>query len=362
MAARRKAVVAAKAVHYPDLSPKAYEHPADRAATAALRAIPGLDTAVRWLIEQGYERALFQQNLAASLLVGPDQLPGVWSGWTNVVNALDLPTPSGLAPALYVAQDPWLNAMAIGSQNPYVVVTSKLVETATGDELRAVMAHEAGHILSGHVTYQTALTILVRASLPSLGPGALPLAAIRLALLEWFRAAELSCDRAAALAVDDPQLVVQMLMVLGAGLPSASLSLEAFQRQAAEYEDWSDGPDRLRRFVANVSRTHPTAVRRASELSRWVASGEFERVRSGDYARRIDEPGVRANAADAVGHYADRFRDIFSSAGDSVAKAGSRFQSWLRPTGSATSDPDGSDRSDPADPSDPSDPVHSPEQ
>ena len=338
MAAKRKSVVAAKAVYYPDLSPKAYEHPADRAATAALRAIPGLDTAVRWLIEQGYERALFQQNLAASLLVGANQLPGIWAGWTNVVTALDLPTPSGAAPAIYVTQDPWINAMAIGSQNPYVVLTSKLVETASPDELRAVMAHEAGHILSNHVTYQTALTILLRASRPSLGPGALPLAAIRLALLEWFRAAELTSDRAAALAVDDPRLVVQMLMVLGAGLPSCSLSLPAFEQQAATYEDWVDGPDRLRRFVANVSRTHSTAVRRASELNRWVASGDYERIRGGDYARRTDEPAMRENVADAVGHYTDRFRDIFSSAGDSVAKAGSRFQSWLRPNERAATD------------------------
>ena len=34
-----------------DISPKAYEHPADRAATAALRSIPMIDTVVRKLIE-----------------------------------------------------------------------------------------------------------------------------------------------------------------------------------------------------------------------------------------------------------------------------------------------------------------------
>ena len=99
-----------------------------------------------------------------------------------------------------------------------------------------------------------------------------------------------------------------------------------------------------------LSRTHSTAVRRASELNRWVASGDYERIRSGDYARRDDEPGLRENAADAVGHYSDRFRDIFSSAGDSVAKAGSRFQSWLRPADpKAPVEPDAADpdRSDP---------------
>ena len=37
-----------------ELSSKAYEHPADRAATAALKSIPMLDQVVRKLIEFGY--------------------------------------------------------------------------------------------------------------------------------------------------------------------------------------------------------------------------------------------------------------------------------------------------------------------
>ena len=44
-----------------NLSSKAYEHPADRAATAALQSIPVLDVVVRKLIEFGYERALRQE-------------------------------------------------------------------------------------------------------------------------------------------------------------------------------------------------------------------------------------------------------------------------------------------------------------
>ena len=53
-----------------EISPKAYEHPADRAATAALKSIPMLDTVVRKLIEYGYERAFRQMLLANALRVG----------------------------------------------------------------------------------------------------------------------------------------------------------------------------------------------------------------------------------------------------------------------------------------------------
>ena len=57
------------------ISSRAYEHPADRAATAALARIPMLDQVVRTLIEYGYERALRQVFLAGSIKLGSDQLP-----------------------------------------------------------------------------------------------------------------------------------------------------------------------------------------------------------------------------------------------------------------------------------------------
>src|SRR2546430_1218135 len=55
------------------ISPKAYEHPADRAATAALKSIPGLDAVVRKLIEFRYERAFRQGLMAASAELSADR-------------------------------------------------------------------------------------------------------------------------------------------------------------------------------------------------------------------------------------------------------------------------------------------------
>jgi hypothetical protein len=62
-----------------DISPKAYEHPADRAATAALQSIPMLDVVVRKLIEFGYERALRQIFLAGSLRLSSEQMGHVYA-------------------------------------------------------------------------------------------------------------------------------------------------------------------------------------------------------------------------------------------------------------------------------------------
>ena len=49
-----------------------------------------------------------------------------------------------------------------------VIVNSELVQLLEDDEVRAVLGHEVGHILSDHVPYQTALVILLQMTL--LGP------------------------------------------------------------------------------------------------------------------------------------------------------------------------------------------------
>src|SRR5437764_14296705 len=76
---------------YKNISPKAYEHPADRAATAALQAVPMLDTVVRKLIEWRYERALRQFYLGNSVKVGENQLPELWAAYKHVSRVLDMP-------------------------------------------------------------------------------------------------------------------------------------------------------------------------------------------------------------------------------------------------------------------------------
>src|SRR5437879_5345822 len=76
---------------YTNISSKAYEHPADRAATAALTSIPMLDTVVRKLVEWRYERALRQFYLGNSVKVGEHQLPELWASHTGVCRVLDMP-------------------------------------------------------------------------------------------------------------------------------------------------------------------------------------------------------------------------------------------------------------------------------
>lgn len=319
-----------------DLSPKAYEHPADRAATAALKGIPMLDVVVRKLIELGYERALRQVFLAGSVRLGPDQLSQAWADHRAACARLDIAE----VPPLYLTQFPVTNAAAIGSGKPMVMVNSRAVELLDREELRTVLGHEAAHVLSDHVLYRTALMILLAlgqgiARLPFLA--GLPLLAVKYALLEWFRAAELSCDRAATLVNRDPLVTSRTLMVLAGGAASRKLSLDAFLRQAAEYEESGPGWDKLSRLRVELAQTHPFPVRRVSELMKWVRAGDYDRIVQGEYVRRGSEADARAEAGDAAEHYAERFRGFFRDAGAGVGQAGDKASDvadkvtdWLR--------------------------------
>jgi Zn-dependent protease with chaperone function len=312
------------------ISAKAYEHPADRAATAALKSIPMLDTVVRKLIEYGYERSIRQVYLANSIRLGPGQIPATWTAYERVLRVLDMPETYDL----YLTQGPWGNAGTMGAGKPIIVVESSLLGQLAEDEQRAVLAHELGHILSDHVLYRTALSILLAAGLKGLPfPFSFPLGAIRAVLLEWARATELSYDRAGTLAVGDPRIMCRALMVVAGGRPSSELSLDAFLAQAAEYESWDDPHDRVRRFFYEISVDHGFAVRRVSELMRWVRSGEFDRVVGGDYPRRDQRVDPRQEAGDAVDYYAERFRRAFQDAGETFERFGQQVTDWLRRSG-----------------------------
>jgi Zn-dependent protease with chaperone function len=330
---------------YTGISSKAYEHPADRAATAALKAVPMLDTVVRKLIEWGFERAMRQHYLGNSVKVSEHQLPDLWASHLSVCRILDMPEVYDL----YVTSPVPGIAQAIGSGKPMVVMDGRALVNLESGEQRALIGHEVGHILSDHMLYMTALQILLSAggSLPFfLG---MPFRAVRAVLLEWYRAAELSADRASAIVVRDPQIVCRLQMTLSGSMHVRDLNLDAFMAQAMEYEAWDDPSDRVRRFFNELGKTHPDSVRRVSEVLKWVQSGEYDRIIRGEYRTRDQDANanVRDEAGDAVEFYAERFRAMFREIGENLNKAGSQvggmaeqLADWIRSRGGGPSDGD----------------------
>jgi Zn-dependent protease with chaperone function len=265
-------------------------------------------------------------SLGAAVRLGQEQLPQIWVLHRQVFNVLD----HAPVPDLYMTQFPMANASTFGSEKPVVMLFSELVRLLDEDGRRAVLAHEAAHVHSDHVLYQTALAILLRignAGLPALA--GLPLLAIKYALLEWFRGAELSCDRGAAIVTRDPLAVCRALMVITGGESAKDLNLDAFIAQAMDYDEGGSGLERLTKMLQDLNVTHPMPVRRVRLLLQWVREGAYDRIVDGDYLRRGQEPPLREEADGAAAHYSARIGDAFAQAGSSIAEVGEQLSGWL---------------------------------
>src|SRR6202020_905279 len=194
-------------------------------------------------------------------------------------------------PECYVVQSPIVNAMAIGRDRPFLVITTGLVNLHDEEELRFVVGHELGHILSGHAVYRTMMLILIQlASRIAWMPiGYLGLRAIIWGLEEWFRKSELSCDRAGLLAGQDVESARRALMKLAGGSRMSELSHDAFHAQAKEYDAVPDVRDGLLKLLQLEGNSHPFAVVRFAELDRWAAEGDYATILAGNYPVREDD-------------------------------------------------------------------------
>jgi Zn-dependent protease with chaperone function len=314
-----------------EIASQTWEHPADRSALAAMRALPGFDTAVNAVAKAFGERGIRHLFTGSAVRVGPTQRPDLDALWTEVLATMDWPT----RPQLFVTQTPFVNAGAVGFGEPFVVINSAAIEHLTREELRTVLAHELGHVMSGHVTYRTIAQIILM-----VGIGNLPLLAgiallpFQLAILEWYRKSELSCDRAALLGTQDPDLVLTGFMKLAGGREFGdTLDLEAFKAQSREYEADDTTWDTILKAINTAFREHPFFTIRAGELQRWMADGSYARVLAGEYTRRADVKrgeGLGDDLKRGTAYYAEQAKEAADKLGESLSRAKTAFTDAMK--------------------------------
>ena len=315
-------------VRLPGISSRAYEHPADRSALVALRKLSGFDTLLRKLFGLFNERAFRLTYLASAVRASERQFPHIYELVRDGSYILDLDE----VPEVYVTQNPLVNAMALGRDKPFIVITTGMVNLYDPEELRWVVGHELGHILSGHTVYRTMLVILLQlASRVAFLPISLGLGAIIWGLEEWFRKSELSCDRAGLLAGQDVDAARRALMKLAGGAQLSELNPDAFREQAHEYDAVPDLRDSILKILQLQGNTHPFAVVRFADLDYWATHGEYERILGGDYPRRDTDSSASVgeevrNAAKSYQDSWNRSQDpligIFRGVAEGAARAG----------------------------------------
>jgi Zn-dependent protease with chaperone function len=304
-------------VRLPDISSRAYEHPADRSALVALRKLTGFDVILRNLAGLFSDRSLRLLFLASSVRASDQQFPQLYQMLLDGAYVLDLPR----VPELYITQDPLVNAMAIGTDKPFIVITTGLVDLMDPEEIRFVIGHELGHVLSGHTVYRTMLYYLMAlAARLALVPLAwVGLKAVIWGLEEWHRKSELSCDRAGLLAGQDVAAGRRALMKLAGGSRLAELSHDEFLEQAREYDAVPDVREGLIKLLQLQGTTHPFAVVRFAELDRWASEGEYLDILAGNYPRRDSDSD--ASAGDEFRAAAKSYQDSWNRSADPLIGA-----------------------------------------
>jgi Zn-dependent protease with chaperone function len=315
------------------ISSRSWEHPADRAALNTLRSIPGFDEVVRKVAGFFGERGIRQLFLANAVRVGPRQRPRLNALYTEVLETLDWET----RPQLYVTQTPFVNAGAVGFDQPFIVMNSGTLAALNEEEQRFILAHELGHIMSGHTTYRTIAIIVITVGVTNLpflaGMALLP---FQLALLEWYRMSELSCDRAGLLGTQDMEVAMASFMKLAGGsAPNGDESnVEEFMQQASEYETGGSAWDTVFKIINTAFREHPFNTVRAAELLRWQKGGDYDAIIAGNYIRRGSENDrpLADDFADAAGYYGEKTRSTMREFGDVVTRARDAFsEAWRGP-------------------------------
>ena len=253
-----------------------FRHPLDLQATNSLKQLPGLDLLVRQVLGGVGEQFFYLENIASSILVSDQQLPHLHQLLLDACQTLDLEPPQ-----LYIRQHPVPNAytFAMRGKQAFIVVHTSLIELLTPEEIQAVIAHELGHLKCEHGVYLTLANLVVLAAnlLPPWGK--ILTQGLQTQLMEWVRCAEFSCDRAALLAIQEPRVVMSVLMKLSGGSPSLAphLNLDAFVAQARTYDQISSTElGELLKQTQTAQLTHPLPVLRAREIDRWSSSPNYQ--------------------------------------------------------------------------------------
>jgi hypothetical protein len=186
-------------------------------------------------------------------------------------------------------------------ENYQITLYADLIDFLTEEELLAVIGHELGHVKCQHMLFKSLAYILryfgseILSSMLPAGTGHLASIPLQLAILHWERMAEFSCDRAALLVVQDPEIVASALTKLAGGsqkiLPE--LNLDSVLEQARLYEEGSDGLlEKMVKIQMMLFQTHPLPIVRAQKIIEWADSEEYQTILRGDYPRDAPPPVV----------------------------------------------------------------------
>jgi Zn-dependent protease with chaperone function len=207
--------------------------------------------------------------LGSAVKVTDQQYPRVYHAARAAGAALRVTVPS-----VFAAPSDTIKVAVLGTDDaPHLIVNLQLAERLDDTQLIAAIGHELGHVQNGHIFYATALHYLRHSAAFYVRWVVQP--AI-MTLQAWSRRAEVTCDRAALLAVRDLDKTLQALVAIELGLDKgAAFSPEDYLRSV---------PDAKRGIgrYAELFRSHPQLPKRVQALRLFAGSAMYAQATGGD--------------------------------------------------------------------------------
>lgn len=271
-----------------------FQHPGDVEASEAVKRVPIFPQVVKFLTDKG-NRMHELSLLTGAVRLGPTQGAKLYARFVAAAKALDI----DVVPELYIENGP-VNAYAFGTSRYKVVLCSELLDLLNEEEVVAVLSHELGHVKCEHMLLRSialhlgsgVLSGLAR-TIPLIGPASMM--GLVAAMQKWSRLAEVSCDRAAMLVVQDERVVARALGKLGGWSKAMTeeIDFDSLVVQSKEYEqldeDLESGLMKLMHAAKTYDWSHPFVVDRVRKVVAWGRSDQYHALQTASAPRRRSE-------------------------------------------------------------------------
>ncbi|MBQ3010956.1 MAG: M48 family metallopeptidase [Oscillospiraceae bacterium] len=266
-----------------------YIHESDKAALAALKAIPGFTPLVKGFMKVWSEQQFRIENMSTNLRLSDKQLSKYYNMLPPICEKLGIEVPE-----LYLTLNVKPNAYTYGDTKPFIVITTGLLETVPDELIPTVLAHECGHIACHHVLYSTIGRLLINGTIEALELGGLISLPLQVAFYYWMRCSEYSADRAALICDGTSDKLVEMCMRF-AGFDKdiqGEVDVNEFLKQAEEYREMVNGSawNKTLEFLMYKNNDHPLNAVRAYEAKKWGDSEQF--LKAVRYGNLLTEGGA----------------------------------------------------------------------
>lgn len=263
-------------------SPNLYKHELDQRAFDALSVFPKFVKLRESYIANVDEKAAKIDFLSTAIRLSENQYPEIYNLLPPICEKLGI-----VLPELYYIKSKEMNSGTAGSTNPYIFITSELVEKIPVDLIATVLAHECGHIACQHYLYHSMASQLIDGinnsplyGIPTIRKYLTP--TLARALLFWDRCSELSADRAAVLCDGTADKTVDVLLKLHG---YENINRAEFLKQAMDLKAFVNDSksNKLMELMLTQDESHPRLATRAYECHGWTKTAQFQGILDGTY-------------------------------------------------------------------------------